>query len=170
MIWLCLPFVDVEAGTNATQWWGDVEATIEYCIDAVEETIRDYGGDADNLFLAGFSRGAIAANFIGLHDDRIAALWCGFICHSHYEGPRWWPGSDPRGAARRLQRLGGRPQFISHETSVEATCEYLTTACPDGNFTFMALPFPDHTDTWVLRALPERQRLRDWCWDQVSNR
>lgn len=170
VIWLCLPFVDVDAGVNATQWWGDVEATVDYCLEAVEETIQNHGGDPDNLFIAGFSRGSIAANTIGLRDDRIAALWRGFICHSHYEGPRWWPGTDPESAAERLKRLRGRPQFISHETSIEATQDYLIRALPDGNFTFMALPFPDHTDTWVLRDMPARQRLRDWFWSQVDDR
>jgi hypothetical protein len=46
------------------------------------------------VFIAGFSRGAIACNFIGLRDDEIASLWCGFVVHSHYEGVRDWPGSD----------------------------------------------------------------------------
>jgi len=31
-----------------------------------------------------------------------------------------------------------------------------------GEFTFQALPFPEHTDTWVLRDIAERKLLRDW--------
>jgi len=67
--------------------------------------------------LCGFSRGAIACNFIGLHDDEIAGLWCGFIAYSHYDGVKRWgfPGSDRESALRRLRRLGERPQLVMHE-------------------------------------------------------
>lgn len=70
---------------------------------------------------------SIACNYIGLHDDEIAALWRGFICHSHYDGVRKWDyaGSDRQSAAIRLGRLRDRPQFISHETSVETARGYL---------------------------------------------
>jgi len=58
--------------------------------------------------------------------------------------------------------LGNRPQFISQEKSVAGTKTYLENACPSGNFTFQALPFPNHTDAWVLRDIPERKVIRDW--------
>ena len=35
-------------------------------------------------------------------------------------------------------------------------------ASPAGEFTFLALPFAKHTDTWVLRDIPERKVIRDW--------
>ncbi|MHC4200692.1 MAG: hypothetical protein ACYSU0_11930, partial [Planctomycetota bacterium] len=141
---------------------------------------RDYGGDPAAVLIAGFSRGAIACNFIGLHDDEIAGLWRGFIAHSHYDGVRKWryPGSDRRSAAERLKRLRGRPQFVSHEGSVEATRKYLEGTRTDGAFTFLALPYRNHTDSWVLRDIPERKALREWVgrvlaiaggqYDQVS--
>ena len=90
--------------------------------------------------------------------------------HSHYDGVKAWgyDRSDPNSAAARLKRLGDRPQFISHETSVDATKAYLEHACPSGHFTFQALPFPDHTDTWVLRDVPERKVIRDW-FNRVQN-
>ena len=65
-------------------------------------------------------------------------------------------------AAKRLKRLGTRPQFISHERSVKATQDYLAEAYPKGNFTFVSLPFGQHTDTWVLRDIPPRKTLRHW--------
>ena len=164
VIWVCVPFVDAKNRKNATTWWGDVEATVDYCKKAVERVCAEYGGDKSAVFLAGFSRGAIACNYIGLHDDEIAALWCGFICHSHYDGVHEWPyaASDRTAAARRLKRLGDRPQFISHERSVAATANYLKEACPAGNFTFQAMSFANHTDTWVLRDIPERRAVRQW--------
>jgi len=164
VIWICLPFVDKKKGRNAATWWGDVEATVDYCKQSIQQVCAKYGGDSGKLFIAGFSRGAIACNYIGLHDDEISSLWRGFICHSHYDGVRKWEykGSDKMSAALRLKRLGNRPQFISQEQSITATKKYLARALPDGKFTFQALPFPDHTDTWLLRDIPERRVMRDW--------
>lgn len=164
VIWVCMPFVDKASGKNASTWWGDVDATVDYCKQAVRQVCAGYGGDSSNLFIAGFSRGAIACNYIGLHDDEIASLWRGFICHSHYDGVRPWgyAGSDRAAAAIRIQRLKDRPQFISQEISIAETSQYLKEALPNGNFTFQSLPFPDHTDTWVLRDIPERNVIRDW--------
>lgn len=164
VIWISMPFVDKKNGGNAATWWGDVEATVDYCKETVKQVCGEYGGDRSKLFIAGFSRGAIACNYIGLHDDEIASLWRGFICHSHYDGVRSWgyKDSDKASAAVRLKRLGHRPQFISQEQSIAATKEYLGNILPAGNFTFQALPFSDHTDTWVLRDIPERKIIRDW--------
>jgi hypothetical protein len=164
VIWICMPFVDKENQTNAKKWWGDVEATVDYCIQTVDRICNEYGGDVSNVFIAGFSRGAIACNYIGLHNEEIASLWRGFICHSHYDGVRKWDyeGSDPESAAIRLNRLSKRPQFICQERSVSTTKDYLKEAYPDGQFTFKRLPFHNHTDTWVLRDIPERKVLREW--------
>lgn len=169
-IWVSLPFVDLESRNHATQWWGDVEATVKYCRDAVEWICSEYGGDPERLFLAGFSRGAIACNFIGLHDEEISALWRGMICHSHYDGVRKWgyPGSDRDSARERLARLAGRPQWISHESSIDEVREYLDAEAPDGKFTFRALPFRDHTADWVLRDIPARREIRKWFQDLAS--
>jgi len=164
VIWVCMPFVDIKNKRNASTWWGDVEATVSYCKKTVKNICDDYGGDSSAVFIAGFSRGAISCNFIGLHDDQIASLWAGFICHSHYDGVRKWgyPKSDRESALKRLKRLGGRPQFISHEKSVKATQDYLKAVYAKGNFTFQTLGFVNHTDTWVLRNIPERKAARQW--------
>jgi hypothetical protein len=163
-IWACLPFVDTKHTSHATTWWGDIEATVDYCKQTVRDICTRYGGDSANVFIAGFSRGAIACNYIGLHDDEVASLWRGFICHSHYDGVREWnyTNSDRKAARMRLKRLGKRPQFVSHEVSVDETKRYLKNAFPSGDFTFLDLPFTDHTDTWVLRDIPERNLLREW--------
>jgi hypothetical protein len=172
VIWICMPFVDMENQMNATNWWGDVEATVNYCMKTVERICNEFGGDASNVFIAGFSRGAIACNFIGLHNDEIASLWRGFICHSHYDGVREWDytGSDRESAATRLNRLGDRPQFICQEKSVAATKKYLKSAYPSGRFTFKRLPFQNHTDTWVLRDIPERKELREWFYGNLAKK
>ncbi len=164
VIWLCLPYISEDDKRNQLQWWGDVEATVAYCKEVVSRICRDYGGDAEAVFLTGFSRGSIACNFIGLHDDEIAALWRGFICHSHYDGVKKWnyPDSDRASATVRLKRLNNRLQFISQERSVDATRGYLKEVYPQGKFTFQTLPYRNHTDSWVLRDTEARMAVRKW--------
>ena len=166
-----MPYVNTQTKQNELTWWGDLDATVAYCRQTVKQICRDFGGDSENVFIAGFSRGAIACNFIGLHDDEIAALWRGFICHSHYDGVRRWPyaGSERAAALERLQRLAGRPQFISHEGAVTATREYLAEVHAEGNFTFQALQGWGHTDEWVLYDVPERRTLREWFFSQLAD-
>jgi hypothetical protein len=163
-IWLCLPYVANDNRSNQRQWWGNLEATLAYCKTVVPSVCKAYGGDPDRVLLAGFSRGAIACNYLGLHDDEISSLWSGFICYSHYDGVRRWPypGSDRTSAAARLKRLGKRPQFIVHESSVDETQAYLEQHHPNGNFTFLALPYRNHNPTWVLRDTKARLQLRKW--------
>ncbi len=166
-LWLCLPFVETAGGParNAATWWGDVEATKRYALATVREVCARHGGDPERVLLCGFSRGSIACNHIGLHDDAIAALWRGFICHSHYDGVReTWPyaGADRAAARQRLLRLRGRPQWISHEGSTAATEAWLRGTGVAGDWTFVPLPYRNHSDAWVLRDLPERRRLRAW--------
>ena len=166
-IWVSMPFVDPEKVANAPKWWGEADVTVKYCKRMVEWVCNHMGGDPAKVFIAGFSRGSIACNYIGLHDDEIAKLWCGFICHSHYEGVREWGWVDPESAADRLKRLGNRPQYISQEDSMHAARTYLKRARPKGDlsqFTFVSLPFPEHTDRWVLRDIPPRKELREWFW------
>jgi hypothetical protein len=37
-----------------------------------------------------------------------------------------------------------------------------------GRFTFVDLPYRNHTDVWVLRDIPERRRLRQWVRDVLA--
>ena len=120
--------------------------------------------------MCGFSRGSIACNFIGLHDEEIAKLWCGFVCHSHYDGARRWSyeGGSQAAALERLKRLGNRPQWISHEGSTAATEKWLQSTGITGNWTFVSMPFPNHSSAWVLRDMPERQKLREWVAEVIK--
>lgn len=167
-IWVGLPFVSQSKTENQLKWWGDVDASVDYAKQAVECVCRQYGGDPKRVLLCGFSRGSIACNFIGLHDDEIADLWCGMICHSHYDGVRRWryQGQDRDSAMIRLKRLGDTPQFICNERNVAAAKKYVEETGVEGNFTFVTLPFQNHTDRWVLKDYPQRRRLRAWV-DQI---
>lgn len=163
-LWVCMPFVTAEK-TNAVTWWGDVGQTKSYCRKTVSLVCEKYGGDPKKVVLAGFSRGSIACNFIGLSDDEIAPLWRAFICHSHYDGQRttWgYPTADRASALERLKRLKGRPQFICMENAIDPIRDYVVGTGVAGDFTFRTIPFRNHSDQWVLRDLPERKALRDW--------
>jgi hypothetical protein len=162
-IWLCLPYVSEDGKHNQRTWWGDVEATVAYAKREVRRVCEEWGGDPDKVVLCGFSRGAIACGYIGLHDDEIAALWRGFIPYSHYDGVREWayPDSDKTAAMKRLQRLAGRPSFII-DSKLDTTRSYIESTGIEAPFTYYALPFRNHNDAWALRDIPARQAVRDW--------
>jgi len=159
-IWVCLPFI--ENGQNAIKWWGDVAETKRYCIATVKDVCARFGGDDKRVVLMGFSRGAIACNYIGLHDDQIAKLWCGMMCHSHYEGEFKHPALDQAAWPERLKRLGSRPQWISQERGTDKTQQAIASAGVQGDFTFVTLPYANHSARWLLCDLPVRQQAREW--------
>lgn len=169
-IWVCIPYLNSAGTRNVTQWWGDKpthdpQQTLAYCKKVVPWICQHYGGDPKRVVLCGFSRGAIACNYLGLYDDEIARLWRAFIPYSHYDGVHRWgyPRSDKASALKRLQRLGARPQFICHEgAGVSATRHYLKETGVAGNFTIRATGFRNHNDAWLLRPSPARKALRAW--------
>jgi hypothetical protein len=166
-LWLCLPFVETVRGhkQNATRWWGDINETVAYCTNNVPLICRRFHGNTNAIILTGFSRGAIACNFIGLHDDAVARLWRAFIPFSHYDGVKtnWpYPGADRASAQLRLNRLEGRPQCICEEQSTTATRTYLEATGIAAPFTFVTVPFRNHSDEWVLRKSPARHTVREW--------
>jgi len=74
VIWVCMPCLDNAGARNVTSWWGNhpeykVQPTIDYCMATLRMICERYGGDPTKVFLAGFSRGSIACNYIGLHND-----------------------------------------------------------------------------------------------------
>lgn len=164
-IWLCLPYVSEDGTRNQTVWWGSVEATVAYAKREVARTCEQWGGDPGRIVLCGFSRGAIACGYIGLHDDEIAGLWRAFIPYSHYDGVREWdyPGSGKTAAQARLQRLAGRPSFIIDESGgLEKTRAYIESTGISAPFTWCPLPFRNHNDAWALRDIPARRAVREW--------
>ena len=159
-LWVCLPFI--ENGQNAAKWWGDVVETKRYCMATVKDVCTRFGGDENRVVLMGFSRGAIACNYIGLHDDEIAKLWCGMICHSHYEGEFKHPAPDQAAWPDRLQRLGSRPQWICQELGTGKTQQAIASAGVKRDFTFVTLPYANHSARWLLCDLPIRRQAREW--------
>lgn len=170
-IWVCLPFLSGDGSTIARQWWGDAPmhdpaATLRFWRAALADVHRRFAGDPEAVVLAGFSRGAIACNALGLHDDDTASLWAAFLPCSHYDGVRPWPfpGSDREAARSRLRRLGPRPQFICGEgEQTEATRTYLaSTSVSQEQFMIVSTGFRNHSDRWTLRPCAARSQARKW--------
>lgn len=172
-LWIAMPYVNSVEKKNQTIWWGDVEATVRYCENTVRRVCERYGGDPSSVILAGFSRGAIACNYVGLHDDRIADLWLAFLPYSHYDGviTTWgYPGADRASALERLKRLRGRAVFICQERSIDNTKTYLESTGIQAPFTFEAIPFRNHNDAWALRGIPVRRAARRWLRQVLKTR
>ena len=185
-IWVCMPYLNGSGTANVSTWWGDegeyqVRPTIDYCKTAVRFICQEYGGDADAVILAGFSRGSIACNYIGLHDDEIARLWHAFVPYANYDGLYTsWPYPDcGRASAReRLKRLNGRPQFICQEIlpdnrasiSLGAIQEMIGSFGVEAPFTFTPTGFRNHNDAWILRPSPARDALRAWVRSCLEKR
>jgi hypothetical protein len=169
-IWACVPFLNEAGNKPAIMWWGDApsyrpDSTVAFLKRAVPALCERFSGDPKRVILCGFSRGAIAANAIGLHDDEIAKLWRGFACYSHYDGvsTRWpFAGADSATARQRLARLKGRPQLICSESPVAGVRKHLENAGAEGDFTFLETGFRNHNDAWVLRPSPSRDTARAW--------
>ncbi len=188
-IWAVLPFVAADGRGNAATWWGDEAATIAYAKANVPRICREFGGDPGRVVLCGFSRGAIAASFIGLADDEIARLWCGLVTHDHFDGEREWPGTawgSPldryRAAAReRLARLAQRPLLVCQAGGTAGIRRWLdSTGLPLTRVAYLDVRigeiFPtlpqelapgieatsSHTDRWVLVDSPDTQTARAW--------
>ena len=174
-IWISMPYIDVDGQKNTVTWWGDKQLTVDYCKTNLPRICKQFGGDLDNVFLCGFSRGAIAAGYIGLADDEIAKFWKGFVTHDHFDGQKKWgyPDSDRKSALARLARLQGRPVLVCGGAN-----EFLKEHLGLAKFTFMAIPvaelfdIPDgkvihpHTDLWMHRPSQYRQRARQWLASQ----
>ena len=187
-IWAVLPFVAADGRRNEATWWGDEAATVAYAKTNVPRICREFGGDPRRVILCGFSRGAIAVSFIGLADDEIAGLWCGFVTHDHFDGEREWgtawgsPLDRYQAAARgRLDRLGARPLLVCQAGGTAGIRRWLdATGLPFEGASYLDVRigaiFPvlprviapgiearsSHTDRWVLVDSPDTEQARGW--------
>lgn len=179
---LSLPYLNNAGTANVSQWWGTapeyrVRPTLDYMQAAVRQVCEQFGGDREKLVLTGFSRGALATHYLGLHDDEIAPLWRGLVSFSHFDGVRAWPypGGDRDAALVRLKRLGERPELICSESSgvagasLQAVRDYLAGTGVTGDFTFLETGFVNHDDAWTLRPSAARTAAREWLHRVVSD-
>ena len=169
-IWVTLPFVDTVEQKNQPQWWGDVGATVAYCKVNLPRICARYGGDPSAVFLTGFSRGAIAGGYIGLHDDEIAGLWLGFMPHSHHDGGSY----TPDGARERVARIKGRASLLTwgehdngKENSLVGKAMLENLGFP---LTGIEIPGIAHTDRWIEVDSPQRRQVRGWLASTLRDR
>jgi hypothetical protein len=170
-IWVSMPYIEKGGQRNAVLWWGDKQATVDYCKTNLPRICKQFGGDLESVFLCGFSRGAIGASYIGLADDEIASFWKGMITHDHFDGDRIWgyPESDRKSALLRLARLKGRPVLVCGEAN-----DFLRDHLELAKFTFLRPPVAEifeipegkvinpHTDLWMHRDSKYREEARQW--------
>jgi hypothetical protein len=180
-IWVVLPYVARDHQKNEITWWGDLDATVGYAKTNIPRICAEFGGDRRKVVLCGFSRGAIGISFLGLHDDEVAKLWCGFWAHDHFDGVTAWvaPWGAPLARYReeatlRLRRLAGRPLLISQaypgnqtrdfvEPLAAKNVDYLTIdmGALYGKFPNDAVKHP-HNDRWPLRDGEATSVARAW--------
>jgi hypothetical protein len=186
-IWVVLPFIATTHLANEKTWWGDIEVTCKYARSCISRIIKSYKGDSATVILCGFSRGAIAVSYVGLHDDETAKLWSAFFTSDHFDGEREWsswgtPLSKYRAEAKvRLQRINGRPFRICQDVGLNnGTSEIESMLRKMGlsglsNITFRSIPmdhdFPlipnswfinRHTDLWPLFNSQSGTDAREW--------
>jgi hypothetical protein len=169
-IWVSLPFVDRRAGTIIEDGWGDADQTADYAVSAVEEICRRFGGDRRNVVLAGFSRGAIAGGYIGLRNERVAALWKGMALCQHYDGDGW-NGATLDGALARAHRFSGLAIFQTDNSN-----EKLRDGNPKlqqimkatgARVTYALSHLGAHACAMFLDERPSAQELRRWFQNLV---
>jgi len=182
-IWVVMPYVSMDKSSNAVVWWGDREATVQYCKQNIGRICENFGGDSANVIICGFSRGAIATSYIGLADDEIAGFWKAVITHDHFDGVRPWPypHSDRQSALHRLSRLQGRPVLVCGQRGTAVREEFLEDHLELAEFTFLDVPvsrifdIPEgpylhaHTDLWMHRPSIYRDTVRKWTQTVIKD-
>lgn len=181
-IWVAMPYVQKGGIENAVTWWGDAQATVDYCKRNLPRICEAFGGDPERCIVCGFSRGAIGSSYIGLADDEIAAFWCGMFTHDHFDGERTWgyPADDRASALTRLARLKGRPVMVCGMNIDALRDKYLGQHADLAAFTFLNVPtatlfkIPEgkvihpHTDLWMHKDSAYRTQARAWL-QQVTH-
>jgi hypothetical protein len=163
-ICLVLPFVDRTSGVIAEGGWGVPDDTAAYAVAMVEQVCREYGADRANIVLTGFSRGALACGFIGLRDDRIAALWKGFHACQHYDGDGW-SGATEAGALERARRFRGKAVFQTDNLRAKFQAVMDAMRVP---VTWADSGLGAHATAMFLDDRPSTQELRRWFRELVT--
>ena len=161
---MSLPFVDRSAGVIAEGGWGVPDDTAAYAVAMVEHVVREFAADPANVVLTGFSRGALACGFIGLRDERIAALWKGFHACQHYDGDGW-NGATEAGALERARRFRGRAVFQTDNSRAKFQRVMDAMSVP---VTWADSGLGAHATAMFLDDRPSTQALRRWFNDLVA--
>jgi len=200
-VWISVPMLTSGGEFVETWWWGcppvapftgdppvttgagaghcggacNTTAAVRFLADTVRFALTAYNGDPGRVVIAGFSRGAVGVNYLGLADEDVASLWAGSIAYAHYDGQPMdagnpYPNPAPPASYDRLRRLGPRPQYIVAELngSLVETQPYIEQSGVAVNATFAETGFCNHNDAWILRPSPARIALRSWFFSVVA--
>lgn len=186
-IWIVLPYIQGEKSIK--KWWGNEEETVEFALKNIRDVCENFGGNPAEVFICGFSRGAIGVNYLGLYNEKIADVWLGFFTHDHYDGVKEWKGTNwgtplkkyRQAAKDRLKRLKGRNCLISQDIEDEETSSetkiYIEENKLDtlANITYNLFSVPKlipeipsdflphrHTDKWILFDSTYSNLVFDW--------
>jgi hypothetical protein len=165
-IWVSLPFVNRSIGEIVENGFGNADDTVNYAIDVINDICTNFGGDTNNLVLSGFSRGAIACGYIGLRNDRIAALWKGFSACQHYDGVAW-AQSNMAGAVERAPRFIGRAIFQT-DNSQTAYQPVVDATNPSVVWTWATSGLGFHSTAMFLDNRPSTLQVRQWFRDLTA--
>ncbi|MEY5025588.1 MAG: hypothetical protein RLZZ244_1116 [Verrucomicrobiota bacterium] len=164
-IWVCLPFVNRNPERLAENQWGKPDDTAQYAQNVLREITDQFGGDPRNLFLTGFSRGAIACGFIGLRNDSLASLWKGIHACQHFDGDGWG-GAEIQGALERARRFAGKAVFYTD--NADARLKQLVTEA-GLQATHQNSHLGAHACAMFLDDRPSTQTLRAWFQERVQS-
>ncbi len=109
------------------------------------------------MLLDGFSRGAIACGYLGLHDDETSALWTALFAYSHFDGGiKTWPYPPPTVPAPLPPPAPRQPPvFICAEGTKPKKPKKSLRRCPKP-YDLPVHRFRNHNDAWILRPSPAR--------------
>lgn len=194
-IWVVLPYIKEK--NSVKTWWGNEDETITFALNNIRQICMNFGGNPSEIFICGFSRGAIGVNYLGLYNEQIADVWLGFFSHDHYDGVKEWKGkvwgspliSYRKAATTRFKRIKGRRCLISQgiqkgETN-SATKRYIEEYGLDKfaeiqyNFvpiTSIISNIPSefiphrHTDKWLLFESEYADFVFDWFKQTIKTK
>ncbi|MEZ4452672.1 MAG: carboxypeptidase-like regulatory domain-containing protein [Nannocystaceae bacterium] len=172
-VWIVVPYLQGQA--NLDYGWGDVAATIEYWRTNVPRALAASRGDPGAVVVAGFSRGAIGASFIGLADDAIADHWLAFVMHSHADVVSNLTPDPGAGSSTRMMRAAGRASFLSWGAAGDGgqgNSEKGVALLSGFGFPVdtLAVPGVGHTDAWAAADPASRAIVQAWLFATIAAR
>ncbi|MBK1875331.1 carboxypeptidase-like regulatory domain-containing protein [Pelagicoccus mobilis] len=167
-IWVNAPYVNADLKTQALNGWGDADATADYAVELVKMLCEDFGGDHSSVIITGFSRGAVAAGFIGLRNKQISDVWLGFHACQHYDGDGIGGADYDSALSIRGPRKAGRATFHTDNTQHQELHKLFERL--QFPVTFADSKLRAHTDTMFLEDRPSTLLLRQWLADTIANK
>ena len=150
-IWLNLPFIN-RHGEEQISGFGDAQKTVDYCLKTLDGVANSYGGDLDAVIYTGFSRGSLAANYIGLRSPQISGLI------------RGWHRAPTRRAPADEGGWGG--MFAGHNNRIDQNYQG-QSLCPRGGSVTMGPRA--HVDCGYLEDRPDALAGRKWLRDLLAD-